>query len=62
MDNNNNGSGTNTILIVLALVILVGLAVWLFMGGFVVDDEQNGLNVNVEVPESMGSGSSGGSE
>jgi uncharacterized membrane protein YqiK len=59
MDNNNN-SGVNTILIVIVLVIVVGTIVWFVSGRAPANDA--GLNVDVNLPESVGDAMPAGDE
>ena len=60
MENSNN-SGVNTVILVLILGIIVFALVWFFKGG-AAEPQQEGLNVELNIPteEDNGGGNGGG--
>lgn len=60
MDNNSSNGGVNTILLVLVLVVVVGAIVWFVSRSAPANDA--GLQVDVNVPESVGDTMLGGEE
>lgn len=60
MDNNNSNGGVNTLLIVIVLVVVVGAIVWFMSKSAPANDA--GLQVDVNVPESVVDAMPGGEE